>query len=73
MKTAEAWSEELCGETSPQAIRQIQADAIAHALALLGLGHWTGRAAIAHALDVLTRKPNNQAHAPTGAERKEVT
>jgi hypothetical protein len=58
MKTAEAWSEELRGETSPELIRQIQADALAHALTLMGRGNWTGREAISHALDVLTRNPN---------------
>ncbi len=35
MKTAEQWSEELCGETSPQAIRRILADAVLHAALLL--------------------------------------
>jgi len=58
MKTAESWSEELCGETSPQAIRQIQSDAIAYALNVLRNCNQAERNELEHTLDVLTRAPN---------------
>lgn len=53
MKSAEAWSEELCGETSPQAIKRIQVDAIVHAIRVVAHNRQTAMGGLVRVLEAL--------------------